>query len=146
PGCVDRNSLISTPKPCKSGCSRANVNDGVYDGLTRAGRLVNWDCVLNVMPAVPPVGNGLGRLLGKGGASVLMELRAPARPAWKASRAVPIGRSVVFQIRLLVKKASNLDRAESMPSALMAGLRARTRMLSEKSGPPGPPKPWKRTR
>src|SRR5262245_22297033 len=106
----------------------------------RAGKLVNWYAVLKVTPAVPPVGNGLSRLLVKVAASVLMAFSAPARPAWKASRAVPMGRSVVFQIMLVVKKVSNLDSAESMPRALIAGLRASTRMLSEKSGDPGPPK------
>ncbi len=45
---------------------------------------------------------------------------APLVPAWKVSRAVPTGRSVVCQVMLLTQRVSNLDREDSMSVAAMA--------------------------
>src|SRR5690606_18925649 len=110
--------------------SNWNCSDGVYAGFTRAGRLVNWYWVLNVMPATPPVGRGLTSEVVKLALSCWMAFRAAERPVWNTSRAVPTGRSVVFHVMLVAQTASNFDRASSTVVAEMAGSSARTRMRS----------------
>ena len=50
---------------------------------------------------------------------------------WAVSRPFGAAWSFLFQVVLVIQRASNLDRAESMSAPKIAGSRARTRMASE---------------
>src|SRR5665213_3446627 len=85
------------------------------------------------MPAVPPAGNGLKIDVDRSAAWLLM-LVCPC--AWKVSDEEATGRSVVFQLRLVLKTASNLDNDRSMLAPVTAGSMAKTRMASVKLARP----------
>ena len=85
------------------------------------------------MPATPPVGNGLRRAVLKVAVSCSVAVAPGLEKLWIA---VPMGWSVLFQVRLVVHRASNLDRARSMLAPIVAGSRARTRMESVEVMPP----------
>ena len=84
------------------------------------------------MPATPPVGNGLKMAVWNVAASVLM---AVWPPDVIRSADVAIGRSVVFQLRLVLQIASNLDSDSSMLAPMRAGSRASTRTESVRLTP-----------
>ncbi len=84
------------------------------------------------MPATPPVGNGLKMDDWSVACSVLM---AVWPPDVIRSDEVATGRSVVFQLRLVLQIASNLDSDSSMLAPTRAGSRARTRTESVRLTP-----------
>src|SRR5438874_585562 len=72
------------------------------------------------MPARPPVGSGLYTPV----------LTVAESPFWKLARPLAIAWSVLVQVALVIQRASNRARAESMLDPRMAGSRARTRTAS----------------
>ena len=87
-----------------------------------------------MIPATPPVGNGFKMVEFKEESKVSIEFKPPEEVT-KLSSAVPIGRSVLFQLILEVHTASNLDRDFSISLPIIAGSSANTRIASE---PPAP--------
>src|SRR5439155_18601851 len=97
----------------------STLKPALLGGLVRS-----WYCVLRVMPATPPVGNGLSNEVETVAVWPLLKRFRPC-----------VGWSVAFQVALLFQIASNLESERSMLAPVMAGSRENARMLSE------PPKP-----
>src|SRR5689334_1799019 len=127
PGWLGSNWLISTPNDWSSGCSKLNCTCGVYE-LVRVtnplfcgggwDRLVYW--ALNVIPATPPVGSGLARVVLRLAVSPLLKLYCRVRVGW----------SCLLQVMLLISRASNLLSDRLISAAAVAGSRANARMVS----------------
>ena len=72
------------------------------------------------MPARPPVGSGLYRVL----------VKVPMSPFWNPPRTLAVALSFFCQLMLVTQRASNFERAFSMVTAVMAGSMANARMAS----------------